>query len=103
MNQQKYWIGRCPAADCQCAKHVETPANAPEYWRPWHLALECQKHAKRLVWQKVNGKFSRAHVCDVRCMTATGPDCECSCGGANHGRGFHVTTTFETVNQLELV
>jgi hypothetical protein len=23
--------------------------------------------------------------CDARCMNATGPDCDCSCAGANHG------------------
>ena len=30
------------------------------------------------------------HVCDARCMGATGKtmNCECSCGGKNHGRGF---------------
>lgn len=27
------------------------------------------------------------HVCDARCMGATGPSCECSCGGKNHGSG----------------
>ena len=29
------------------------------------------------------------HVCDARCMHATGKvmKCECSCGGKNHGRG----------------
>jgi len=25
------------------------------------------------------------HVCDDRCMSATGHSCECSCGGKNHG------------------
>jgi hypothetical protein len=30
------------------------------------------------------------HVCDARCIGATGKtmNCECSCGGANHGKGF---------------
>lgn len=30
------------------------------------------------------------HVCDARCMNATGRSmqCECSCGGRNHGRGL---------------
>ncbi len=30
------------------------------------------------------------HVCDARCMNATGRimKCECSCGGKNHGKGF---------------
>lgn len=27
------------------------------------------------------------HECGPRCMGATGPNCECSCGGANHGAG----------------
>lgn len=25
------------------------------------------------------------HACDARCQTARGSNCECSCGGANHG------------------
>lgn len=28
------------------------------------------------------------HVCNAKCMGAMGPDCECSCGGKNHGAGF---------------
>lgn len=30
------------------------------------------------------------HECDARCMNATGRtmQCECSCNGKNHGRGF---------------
>lgn len=29
------------------------------------------------------------HICDARCVNATGKimKCECSCGGKNHGRG----------------
>ena len=27
------------------------------------------------------------HKCDGRCRNATGHDCECSCGGSNHGLG----------------
>jgi hypothetical protein len=35
--------------------------------------------------------FPSKHVCDARCMGATGKtmNCECSCGGKNHGRGFN--------------
>jgi hypothetical protein len=25
--------------------------------------------------------------CDARCYNATNPECECCCGGKNHGRG----------------
>ena len=27
------------------------------------------------------------HVCNAKCTNATGPCCECSCGGKNHGAG----------------
>jgi hypothetical protein len=30
------------------------------------------------------------HVCDGRCLNAKGHNCECSCGGKNHGRGSFV-------------
>lgn len=29
--------------------------------------------------------------CDARCTNARGPNCECSCGGANHGSNKVVT------------
>ena len=28
------------------------------------------------------------HKCDARCMASTGPNCECSCGGRNHGASW---------------
>ena len=28
--------------------------------------------------------------CDARCYNAKGADCDCVCGGANHGKGFGV-------------
>lgn len=28
------------------------------------------------------------HICDARCMGSRGPNCECSCGGANHGKSW---------------
>lgn len=27
------------------------------------------------------------HKCDARCLNAKGHQCECSCGGKNHGKG----------------
>lgn len=45
-------------------------------------------------WVKTNRKveyktFASKHVCDARCMNATGRimKCECACGGKNHGIG----------------
>lgn len=33
--------------------------------------------------------FASKHECDARCMNATGRtmQCECACGGKNHGKG----------------
>ena len=41
------------------------------------------------------------HVCpcDGRCTNATGPSCDCQCGGANHGSGVLVPVTVE-IGQL---
>jgi hypothetical protein len=45
-------------------------------------------------WVKTTRKveykaFASKHVCDDRCINATGRimKCECSCGGKNHGKG----------------
>lgn len=42
---------------------------------------------KSVVMAKVRGTVTD-HECDARCIAATGPRCECSCGGENHGRMF---------------
>ncbi len=36
----------------------------------------------------LRGTYSERKECNARCMGATGPLCECSCAGANHGRSF---------------
>lgn len=49
--------------------------------------------AERKEWMKITRRvqykaFPSKHVCDARCMGATGRtmNCECSCGGKNHGK-----------------
>lgn len=37
--------------------------------------------------------FVTDHVCDARCTSAKGPNCECSCGGKNHGRDYEIGVT----------
>jgi hypothetical protein len=41
------------------------------------------------IGQRVKGTFT-ACPCDPRCTSARGHDCQCSCGGANHGRAWLV-------------
>lgn len=36
-------------------------------------------------WNKIKGTYNPNVKCDARCLNATGSDCSCACGGANHG------------------
>lgn len=45
-------------------------------------------------WMKITRKINykkqpSKHKCDARCLHATGKtmNCECACGGVNHGKG----------------
>ena len=43
-------------------------------------------------------KTAEPHKCDSQCEDATGHKCECSCGGANHGKNRYLTPTCTTFN-----
>lgn len=49
------------------------------------LCSQCGAYhvAERLIFRKANPSN---HKCDARCLNATGHNCECSCGGKNHGK-----------------
>lgn len=36
----------------------------------------------------IRGRYSAAHKCGSRCTHAKSGDCECQCGGTNHGKGY---------------
>lgn len=59
---------------------VATFDRALSKWRDDYRPVE------RIIIYKSNPS---KHVCDARCVNATGRtmNCECSCGGKNHGRG----------------
>lgn len=49
----------------------------------------CPEHGTAYLSGKpVKGSYSEARVCDSRCMGAKGPNCDCQCGGANHGANY---------------
>jgi hypothetical protein len=47
----------------------------------------CGSCKRQTAGTAIRGTYSSVHACDARCIYAKGPDCECSCGGANHGVG----------------
>lgn len=40
----------------------------------------------------VKGVYNPSKKCDARCTDATGHNCECKCGGKNHGAGHEVVS-----------
>lgn len=51
------------------------------------LSVECEC-GRRSAIERVRhvARSDGGHECGPRCMGATGPHCECKCGGLNHGR-----------------
>jgi hypothetical protein len=58
----------------------------------------------RYIFRLFNVPTGGAHPCNTLCMFATGPNCECKCGGRNHGAGdLCATQTIELFADLEAV
>jgi hypothetical protein len=73
------YLGRCPVAGCKTNPASTTTPHATEH--------RCPTHGRAFAWHRVEGRRT-SRRCDSRCMYARGPDCECACAGANHGRGW---------------
>jgi hypothetical protein len=54
--------------------------------------VTCSCGKGRPILKPVYGRTVAAVKCDGRCTHATGHDCECSCGGKNHGQAFGVAS-----------
>jgi hypothetical protein len=115
MNTDLQYIGRCTAKGCSHATRIAragvqeldsdrwaksattgekvyvTPDGASyDRARPFILngvrvSARCPEHGVYGL-SPINGRLVPEHVCDARCTGATGPRCDCSCAGANHGR-----------------
>ncbi len=48
----------------------------------------CDGCRSLMAYGRVQGIFNPAVRCDARCTNARGHNCECSCGGENHGAGW---------------
>jgi hypothetical protein len=52
------------------------------------LAIRCRGCGSARKANAVIGKISAKHICSEKCLTSTGFQCQCSCGGKNHGAAF---------------
>jgi hypothetical protein len=120
-----HYLGKCRVKGCNALLRItvpmvgiktrEYPFNGPSYertkwvpsdpfgryWTPSHLGIECVKHHGPISFTPINGKYSAQHQCDARCLNALGPNCECSCGGENHGRGHQAELIFTIDNKSQ--
>ncbi len=91
--------GACGARFSVYAKFVQTVDPRGSFIYSWEstdgkiydyvdysLAFRCICGRRRLA-QSVIGKYNAGKKCDGRCLAATGHQCECACGGKNHGAG----------------
>lgn len=87
------WFLRC--LDCCAVTAVEKDPVEYAYWQgqklyPINKAPKCECGGVNKVIGRVGSRdrftaMSLRCPCDSRCTNAPGPNCECSCGGANHG------------------
>lgn len=97
----RIWLGRCRKAGCRTAFRVVIPT---EITRWTYISsttgmqkrqqsevpssrtpdLCCREHRRPICFSLVQGRKNDT-ACDSRCTSARGHNCECSCGGANHG------------------
>ena len=115
MKTEYAYIGRCLAKGCKVCVRVSVPVvskttmvnvnyfpganNPPIYeprikyspaWMPYSLGIHCVAHKWALSFKEICGTVNEDHVCDSRCTGARGTNCDCSCGGANHGKAFSI-------------
>lgn len=81
------------------AQAMTTPSREARQRHPFEVArlatltaygLVCDAHDRFLSITVIKGMVNLDKTCDGRCMNATGPNCECSCGGENHGGAFRL-------------
>lgn len=54
------------------------------------ITIPCRSCGQPRRADRMNGKHVAEIPCNAKCTSATGPNCDCSCGGSNHGAAHHV-------------
>lgn len=75
------YVGQC--VKCHAKYRVQWDGQFPAVW------CLCRAHLGKqwtgIKWKRLHAEEVPGSPCDARCTGAIGPDCECSCGGRNHG------------------
>ncbi len=84
MTTYRKWFIRCRGCLSVTAIEVEIP--------PTVMRCDCQGSIEVMgaVRRQRITNFAAHTPCDLRCTMASGPECNCQCGGENHGSGVTV-------------
>jgi hypothetical protein len=81
----------CPKYTASLARRIASRPKASFYSSmDIQRAIEMERYQMSVLWFshiQITGRYVADKACDGRCMGATGHNCECSCGGKNHGVG----------------
>lgn len=97
-------VGRsAPTVTSVLVEDTGRTSPAPAYQRVWvdaagkeyfadygRLIVPCRECGIARYAIPVRGKLNTSKKCDARCTRATGHNCECQCGGKNHGAAHSV-------------
>ena len=64
------------------------------------LRTVCPECSTSVKLERLWGTLVTDIACHGACQGATGPQCDCSCGGENHGAGFVVGRGFDTESNI---
>ena len=78
-----FW--RCP--DCLSVTATDGPAPRELHCGLCNVPVDYMGEVKRFNPARL-GKIEWYCPCDGRCINALGPNCDCQCGAANHGKGL---------------
>ncbi len=90
VKSEKRWFLRCRGCLSVMATHAERPASGIRC-----AACEGSIEVMGVVRQERLTQTVVRCPCDLRCTMAAGPDCNCQCGGKNHGSQITVTVVVD--------
>lgn len=90
------FLGRCDPCVLPVARELE--------WQGNFQRVRCPECAQPVQLVRVSAVVAEQIPCDPSCMMATRSECECSCGGENHGCSWLGVTFGErsTAVQMDL-
>jgi hypothetical protein len=96
-----YYLGTCERCD-RPYRVVRGSEEIDPRSLPLFLTIDCPGACGLTLKVERLAAVTTEEICDARCMGATGPNCSCACGGANHGAAWGtMATTYELESAIK--